>query len=610
MPGITGILRNNTRGDEKQILKKMIQSMMHEPFYNSGNFISEKCGVFAGFITIKDTFPDCQPIYNESKKMILLFSGECFTEKFEINTLKNQGHIFHKNNASYLIHFYEEIGEEFLCTLNGWFSGLLIDLKREKIILFNDRYGIQRIYYHIKDNTLYFSSEAKALLKVLPELRNPDFKSIGAYLSYDCVMDNKTYFKNVHLLPSGSSWIYSKGNLEKKSYFDPSYLENQTPLDDNSFYQELGNTFKRILPKYFDEETITGMALTGGLDTRMILSSCDMTKNKIEAYTYGGMYRDSCDVKIARKVAKELNCSHKTFRLDSQLLNNFASLAEKGIYITDGLANITTFDVIYLDKLARNVSNIKLTGKFGSQVLGRVRFALRDRFPDKKLINEEFKKYISMYETTINNYHNEHRFSFILYKEIPWFWSRFTCAELSQLMVRSPYLDNELVKIIYRAPKKGINGSSFELNYISSNHPALGLITTDKGLNNSNSIFSKLIESKYKTLNIFDKILNWDILPYNLHHWVARAQSLTSPLHLDRLVFGNTFFRHYPHWFKNQLSGYLKEILLDSKTLNRPYWNKKILEKNVLDHIKGKGNYISEIRKVLTLELIHRTLID
>ena len=61
---------------------------------------------------------------------------------------------------------------EFLEKLNGWFSGVLLDLREQKFVLFNDRYGVNRIYYHEDSRGFYFSSEAKSLLKILPALVN------------------------------------------------------------------------------------------------------------------------------------------------------------------------------------------------------------------------------------------------------------------------------------------------------------------------------------------------------------------------------------------------------------------------------------------------------
>jgi len=74
--------------------------------------------------------------------------------------------------------------------------------------LFNDRYGLHRIYYQETDAGVFFASEAKALLKVLPELRSLDPRSVGEYLVYDCVLENRTFFRAVFLLPPGSVWEF------------------------------------------------------------------------------------------------------------------------------------------------------------------------------------------------------------------------------------------------------------------------------------------------------------------------------------------------------------------------------------------------------------------
>ena len=63
----------------------------------------------------------------------------------------------------------QDMGRGFLERLNGWFSGILVDLREQKLVLFNDRYGVNRIYYHEDAHRFYFSSEAKSLLKMLPE---------------------------------------------------------------------------------------------------------------------------------------------------------------------------------------------------------------------------------------------------------------------------------------------------------------------------------------------------------------------------------------------------------------------------------------------------------
>jgi asparagine synthase (glutamine-hydrolysing) len=97
---------------------------------------------------------------------------------------------------------------------------------------------------------------------------------------------------------------------------------------------------------------------------------------------------------------------------------------------------------------------------------------------------------------------------------------------------------------------------------------------------------------------------------YGMPQWVAGIDHMLTPLHLENLFLGRHKFYHFRVWYRDRLSQYLKDILLDSRALTRPYLDGKRLEKILLSHIQGKKNYTVEIQKVLTAELIQRQLIE
>jgi asparagine synthase (glutamine-hydrolysing) len=51
-------------------------------------------------------------------------------------------------------------------------------------------------------------------------------------------------------------------------------------------------------------------------------------------------------------------------------------------------------------------------------------------------------------------------------------------------------------------------------------------------------------------------------------------------------------------------------MLLDPQSLSRPYLDRQKVEEVVRGHLKGHRNYTTEIHRLLTLELIHRQLLD
>jgi hypothetical protein len=63
-------------------------------------------------------------------------------------------------------------------------------------------------------------------------------------------------------------------------------------------------------------------------------------------------------------------------------------------------------------------------------------------------------------------------------------------------------------------------------------------------------------------------------------------------------------------WYRDALSRYVRDVLLDPSALSRAYVEPKAVERAVNSHINGDRNCTTEISKLLTLELIHRFLLE
>lgn len=612
MPGITGIITRHALGDEKEKVDLMLKCMLHESFYTHGTYQNQDNGFFIGFCALEQSFANCMPVINENKDIVLFLTGETYHDQTDINNLKQRGHIFNLGDASCLVHMYEEEGENLFKKLNGWFNGVILDLRIPKVILFNNRNGIRRLYYYENNDYFAFSSEAKSLLKVFPELREISFKSVGEVLTRDCVLGNRTYFPKINLLPPCSAWTFHKGAIQKKIYFDAAELENQPILSKEQFVERLADTFTRILPRYFATGTV-GLGITGGLDTRLIIACLNPKPGELPCYTWGGTYRDIFDVRIAPKVAAACRQKHTTFRLDDKkLLKEYPYQVEKVTDISDGLESIDKTDALYFNRMARDIAPVRMTGKYGSQVIKGI-FGFAARPPYMHLIDDDFKQYLDAANKTTSELQKAHPLTFLLQGAIPWWWNAFVTLESSQVEIRSPFLDNDFIKVLYQAPPLPSKfGVQFELDLIAKMKPALmGIPTTGTYGGNGPWPIPDLIKQFIKLLGILDKIYIRERLPYNMTHVIARADKLIiSPLRIDRLVMGFADFRRYRTWFRDELADYLRDILLSEKTLSRPYYNRDSLIKIVNDHISGKGNYLREIRKVLQLELTHRVLLE
>jgi asparagine synthase (glutamine-hydrolysing) len=330
----------------------------------------------------------------------------------------------------------------------------------------------------------------------------------------------------------------------------------------------------------------------------------------IPCFTFGDEYNASHDVRVARKIAKACGQKYEPIYLGKKYLDTYPERLQEGIYITDGLANATNVDGLYLNRLVREYGITKVTGKFGSQVFGSIS-ALRDRSPTEGLVEHDFTPMLADAAKRFDFLCGGNDLSNIIFKEIPWYWSGYTVAELCHVTVRSPFLDNELIALRYRAPQYYISSRKFHFNAIYSKAPDLAVFRTDMGEYGANTPMHLLPKKWLIYLsNMASKAYNWDRMPYGLHHIVPRFDGILSLLGIDKPLRNITFFRHYRIWFRQELADFIQDVLLDPKTLGRAYWNSKILQKIVLDHIAGRRNNLAEIRKVLTLEMIERSLVE
>src|SRR5882762_5959161 len=185
MPGIVGLLTAMPRQQAERELLQMVEILRHESFYISGTWSDENLGLYVGWVAQKGSFCDQMPLRNERGDVTLVFSGEEFAEPGTASRLKGQGHLLELEGPSYLVHLYEE-SPTFLPTLNGRFQGILAERVRGTTTLFNDRYGMHRVYYHQSKEAFYFAAEAKAILRVRPELRKTDPRAVGEFIACGC----------------------------------------------------------------------------------------------------------------------------------------------------------------------------------------------------------------------------------------------------------------------------------------------------------------------------------------------------------------------------------------------------------------------------------------
>jgi asparagine synthase (glutamine-hydrolysing) len=601
MPGIVGLITKAPRVRAEPQLLRMLNSIRHEPSYTTGTWIDESQGVYVGWAAHEGSFCDGMPLVNEQRDVVLVFAGEDYPDPGIVAGLRR--HALDSKPASYLLHLCET-DSTFPAGLNGRFQGLSIDRRVGKVTLFNDRSGMHRVYYHESKDAFYFAVEAKAILGECPELCRLDPRGLGEYLSCGCVLENRTLFDGIGVLPPASAWEFRNGSIDqKKTYFSFSEWEQQDKLEPEPYYQELRQVFAQNLPRYFNGSGRIGMSVTGGLDTRMVMAWWKAQAGSIPCYSFGGTYRDSEDVILGRHLAGVWGQSHQRIEVGGAFLSRFHEYAQRTVYLTDGCADVSASPILFTNELARSIAPTRMTGNYGGEVLRASRM-FKPQEPLPGLFSPDLTRHTTQARATYKSFDESHPVTFTLFRQAPWYHYSVFALEGTQMVVRSPFLDNDLVRTVYRAPQAAYADSDVCLRLIGDGNPLLRATRTDRGEGTTGALGAVSrgwLEASFKAEYTYN---------HGMPQWLARLDHVLSPLRLERLFLGRHKYSHFRVWYRDSLSKYVQEILLDSRSLERWFVDRNMVQRIVAKHVSGEGNYTFQIHTLLTLELLHRSILD
>jgi asparagine synthase (glutamine-hydrolysing) len=222
--------------------------------------------------------------------------------------------------------------------------------------------------------------------------------------------------------------------------------------------------------------------------------------------------------------------------------------------------------------------------------------------PADGLFQQELLPQLQRAKETYDASRRGHPVTFIAFRQSPWHHYGVLGLEQTQVGVRTPYLDNELVQTVYKSPGPVANNEEGRLRLIREGNPALAKLRTDRGIGGLNSVFTRAaLEFLFKAEYAYDM---------GMPQWIAQVDHMFAPFHLERIWLGRHKVFHFRVWYRDQLANYVREMLLDSRSLARPYVNPEAVRTIVSGHLKGNRNYTTEIHRLLTLELVHRVLLE
>lgn len=615
MPGLIGVLRtDDTNSDVARLLNGMCGVMKHESWYKLDMFVDESVGI--GRLSLGTLNPETQPIFNENKTLCIMMDGEVYDYQNLKQELISKGHKFLiDNNPEFIIHLYEEYGNDFVHKLNGAFALAIWNRPKQEVLIVNDRYGLRPLYYAKHDGRLLFASEVKAILQDKAFKRVVDDAAVAEFFAFEHLLGNKTFFKGISVLPPASILACHKDKFSIEHYWDFNYEEKA--FSENYYVEQLVKRFKKAVSIRMQDEHKKGLLLSGGLDSRSILAAAG---GKLDTFTFG--VKGSREAKIARIVANTLDAKNEFFELEQDYI---ARHTEKAAYLTDGMVNILHFHVIsLLDRIRDGVDiifdglafDLLLGGSFlTSQIVrssndelptvlfGKTNTLFRENIARQLFVKDYYQKIKDVPLQSLGkeleqirdeNPSNRSDYFFMQNRERrqtfmgPLYYR-------SKLEYRAPTYDNDLVDLILTIPSRLRCNHRIYNKFLKQLCPTAARVPYNKtGIR----VDAPRVLSAIGYLIYGGKIVSKRLLRRYTHGLVSIPNKSSYP--------------DYDEWMRKDISfrEFVKEILLDERTLNRGYFNKDFVRKLIDDHMNYRRDYARQICALITFELWHRQFMD
>jgi asparagine synthase (glutamine-hydrolysing) len=606
MPGLVGLAHDAAAPPLRPVVEQMLLSMQHESWYRSGLYETAQPSACFGWTAHPRELSDSNPIVSDRGDLALIFSGEIYQQSRQSPEIDQDAIHAQGGRGDDMLHLYEQHGEEFVRLLNGWFAGAIVDYRRGKVILFNDRYGMHRVFVHQGRGAFYFASEAKALLRVVPQARQFDPVGLGDMLTCGCTLGEASLFRHVQVLPPASVWVLEGGAVKRRiTYFNSREWESVVPFPEQECVQRVVDSFSGIVARYAKGSPPVALSLTGGLDSRMVIACLDRNSGAIPCYTFASRYRDTYDVKVARQVAAKCGQPYQVITLGDEFLDRLPVYLRRAVEISDGYLGLSGAAELYANSIARGIAPVRLTANGGGELLRGDR-AFKCILPGGAFVTAALRPFLHGAQTRFQELARKHPVTFSLFHQMPLQGYGRLAIERSQVVLRTPFMDNDLVGLVYRAPAQLRRGPRLSLAVIASHRPELLAIPTDRGLLSTDGLGIRLARQLWR--EALFKAEYWST--HGMPSWVAGLSRFGLQAVLETAFSGRHKFQHFAAWTRQRLGSYLSGMILEESAELWDFFDKPATEKLLHAHLTGQGNYLHELDRLITLSLAAKSLFD
>lgn len=364
-----GALRNSS----EKCLREGCLLMAHRGPDDHGEYSDPENKVFLGHrrLSILDVSAlGHQPMQSADGSLVVVYNGEIYNYLEIRSELTGKGHtFFSESDTEVLIQSYREWGIECVSRFNGMFAFALWDRQRRKLFLVRDRLGIKPLYYLEDASGTTFASEVKAF-RAIPEIGfSPDEGRIPSFLRDGYISGEETFFRGIRKLPPGTYMEISENGTVRKRYWELSFGSDRI-IDDEEWAERLDSLLADAVHLRLRSDVPVGVFLSGGLDSTTIVDYLH-GKSDIPIKTFSVAYdlgKNFDETPFARIAARKYGTDHHEYFVSPEEFRDF--IPKYVWFMDEPVSEAAGVSLYYISRLAREHVTVILSGEGSDELFG------------------------------------------------------------------------------------------------------------------------------------------------------------------------------------------------------------------------------------------------
>ncbi len=370
---------------DKSLIKAMNETLSKRGPDEDGYYINNHISMGHKRLIVIDPEGGKQPMIEKYSygEFVICYNGQIYNTKELRETLLENGFSFSGHcDTEVLLKSYIHYGYDVVNHLNGIFAFAIWDSKKQEVFLARDHFGVKPLFYTIKNNTLIFASELKAIFKYPNVEKELDSQGISELFGIGpSHTPGTTIFKDIFEIRPAHFGIFNSSGLHLKRYWK---LTSKKHTDN---FKQTCEKLKFLLNDAITRQLVSDVPLctflSGGLDSSIITKfAADYCKMQglppLDTYSIDYVDNDKNFVKsdfqpnsdnyYINLMNRNLYTKHHNIVIDTPEL---ASYLEDAVIARDmpGMADIDSSLLLFCKNVKKEMT-VSLTGECADEIFG------------------------------------------------------------------------------------------------------------------------------------------------------------------------------------------------------------------------------------------------